>query len=304
MLKILKLFVRFFTVEPARKILALILAFGLWLFVAIDGTYNYEREISINYKNLPDTYIITDSIPRLRVSFNGKGRFLFGIWIKPPVAECNLSEVVPGKNVISTKDFVVPVKDVSINYGLRFVNVEVDEKITKPVKLSIPLKGALKGGFSIAAIELLDTILVTGQRKILQKLNEVKVESLDVKNQSATFERTLKFEPISGLVRFSSEDVSVRVLIDSSARKLFMNVSLSVVRNSGQRTWISVQEIDTVIVLGARSRLNDLKKEDVSARIKTTDLVNGEYFLSPEIVLPEFMTPVHISPQRLRVLVY
>ncbi|MEO0206193.1 MAG: hypothetical protein ABIL22_05920, partial [candidate division WOR-3 bacterium] len=129
MLKILKSIVRFFTVEPARKILALLFAFGLWLFVAIDGTYNLEREIMISYTNLPDNYIVTDSLTKVRISFNGKGKALFGIWVNPPRVECNLSDVVPGKNVIFTKDFVVPLKDVLINYGVKFVNVEIDEKI-------------------------------------------------------------------------------------------------------------------------------------------------------------------------------
>ncbi|MEO0155985.1 MAG: hypothetical protein ABIL07_02605, partial [candidate division WOR-3 bacterium] len=80
MQNVLKKVVNFFIVDPPRKILALILSFGLWLFVAIDGTYTYEREIPVVYTNLSDNYIITESVPKLKVSFNGKGKNLFGIW--------------------------------------------------------------------------------------------------------------------------------------------------------------------------------------------------------------------------------
>jgi len=304
MLKILKTIARFFTIEPARKILALILAFGLWIFVAIDGTYNYDKEIVVSYTNLPDAYIITDSVVKLKVSFNGKGKTLMGIWSSSPKALCNLSEVVPGKNVISTKDCVVPVKDVVINYGTKYINVEIDEKITKPIKPSISVKGGLKNGFSISAIEILDTISITGPKKILQRLNEVNTESLDVKNQSSTFEKKLKIESVSGQIKFSKDNITVKVVIDSSSQGVFTDLVINIVKNSGQGVRILTPSIDTLIVSGAQSRINNLHKEELVVRLKTTDLVPGEYYLSPEIVLPDFLIPVYIKPQRLKVLVY
>ncbi|MGB9720063.1 MAG: CdaR family protein [bacterium] len=304
MLKILKSILGFFTLEPARKILALLFAFGLWLFVAIDGRYSYEREILVKYTSLPEAYIITDSLTKLKISFSGKGKALFGIWANPPEAECNLSEVVPGKNVISTKDLAMPLEDVLVNYGAKFINVEVDEKVSKTVKPLIPIKGVLKNGFSISTIESLDTIQITGPKKILQKLNEVSVESLDVKNQSATFEKTLKLDPVSSLIKFSTENLRVRVVIDTSDQRIFTNVPVNILKNAGQKIWISNQSIDTLIVQGARSQVSGLIKENIGLRIKTTDLVGGEYDLSPEIILPEFLSSVYIKPQRIKVVVY
>ncbi len=304
MLKILNSIVRFFTSDLARKILALLFAFGLWLFVAIDGTYNFEREIMISYTNLPDNYIVTDSLARLKISFTGKGRALFGIWVNPPKAKCNLAEVVPGKNVISTKDFVIPLEDVLANYGAKFINVEVDDKISKTVKPLISVKGSLKDGFSLSTIEILDTIIATGPKKILQKLNEVGVESLDVKNQSASFEKNLRLDPVSSLVKLSSENVRVKVVIDTADQKIFTTVPLDILKNAGQKVWISNQFVDTLIVQGARNVVSGLIKQNIGLRINTTDLVSGEYYLSPEIILPEFLTSLYIRPQRIKVIVY
>ncbi len=304
MFKILSAVAKFFTIEPARKMLALVFAFGLWLFVAIDGTYNYEREILVEYVNLPEKYMIVDSVVRLRTTFSGKGKALFGIWTARPSVVCNLAEVVPGKNVISTRDLVLPVKEVTATFGPRYINIEVDERMTKTVRPLIPLRGVLKNGMSIVAIEVLDTLVATGPKSMMQKLTEFTTESLDVRNNSVTFEKKLKMESVAPLIKFSSENIRVRVIVDSTGSRVFNEISVVVVKNPGQRIKSAPLYIDTLVIAGARSRISALGRQEIIARIRTTDLVPGEYYLSPEIVLPEFLTTVSFKPQRFRVFVY
>ncbi len=304
MQNILKKSVNFFIVEPARKILALILAFGLWLFVAIEGTYTYEREIPVIYTNLSDNYIITESVTKLKVTFNGKGKYLFGIWASPPKVICDLADVVPGRNVISTKDLTIPIKDLVVNYSARFINVDVDEKVTKVVKPFIPLKGHSKNGWVISRIEFLDTLNISGAKKILQKLKGVVTESLNISNKSATFEKSLKIEPVSEPIELSHSNIRIRVVIDSLSLRTFTEMSVVVLKNPGQRVRIMNTVIDTLIVSGARDGLDKLSKEDIIVRIKVSDLVPGEYFLSPEIIMPEFISLVYSKPQVIKVVIY
>lgn len=304
MLKILKAILHFFTVEPARKILAVIFAFGLWLFVVIEGTYSYEKEIKVIFTNLPDPYIATNLIDKIKVTFNGKGKALMGLWLSPPRAICDLADVVPGKNVISTKNFEVPVKDILVDYEVKYINVEVDEKMTKIMKPLIPIRGSLKNGYSISTIEVLDTLSATGPKKILQGLNWVNTESLDVKNQSATFEKRLKVETISEFVKFSKDNILVKVIVDTTEQRLFTGIPVNVLKNPGQVVKVFAPYIDTIIVSGAQNRINSITKDIIAVRVKTTDLVSGEYYLTPEITLPDFFTPLYYQPQRLKVLVY
>lgn len=304
MLKILKAILHFFTVEPARKILAVIFAFGLWLFVVIEGTYSYEKEIKVIFTNLPDPYIATNLIDKIKVTFNGKGKALMGLWLSPPRAICELTDVVPGKNVISTKNFEVPVKDILVNYEVKYINIEVDEKMTKIIKPLIPIRGSLKNDYSISTIEVLDTLSATGPKKILQDLNMVNTESLDVKNQSATFEKKLKVETISEFVKFSKDNILVKVIVDTTEQRLFTGIPVNVLKNPGQVVKVFDPYIDTIIVSGAQNRINSITKDLIAVRVKTTDLVSGEYYLTPEITLPDFFMPVYYQPQRVKVLVH
>jgi|UniRef100_A0A7V3RGD2 YbbR domain-containing protein len=304
MQKFLKVILGFFTIEPARKILALILAFGLWLFVAIDNTYNYEMEIPVIYVNLPDRYTIVDSVAKLRVLFSGKGRNLINIWATPPRAICSLEEVVPGKNVIATKDLQIEVKDVTVNFYAKFINIEIDDKITKIVRPVIPIKGSPKDGFAISHIDVPDTILATGAKRFLQKLSRVLTESLDVKNQTTSFEKILKIESLPECIKLSRKDLKVKVFIDSLSQKAFTDLPILIIKNPGQRVRISSSTIDSLVITGAKSRLDELQKEKILVQIKVGDLVPGDYYLVPEIILPDFLSPVYTMPQRLQVQVY
>ncbi len=304
MFKVLSAVAKFFTIEPARKILALIFAFALWLFVAIDGIYNYEREIPVQYTNLSDKYMLVDSVPKLKVIFNGKGKVLINVWAYRPRAICSLAEVVPGKNVISTKDLIIPVKDVNVNFEAKYINVEVDERIAKVIHPVIPIKGTPRSGLSIAAVETQDTLVVTGPKVILQKLSEFTTESLDVTNHSVTFEKKIRMESAGELIKFSPENIRVKIVIDSTDRRVFNDILVAVVKNIGQNVRGLSLHIDTIVVAGARSVLSNLNKQNIIARIRTTDLVPGEYYLSPEIILPDFLTVLYYTPQRFRVFVY
>jgi len=304
MQKVLKSVINFFVVDPVRKFLALIMAFGLWLFVAVEGVYNYEREIPISYINLSDYYVITESGTKLQVTFNGKGKNLFGIWASPPRIICDLTEVVPGRNVISTRDLKIPVKDLNVNFSSKFITVDIDEKAVKFVKPLIPIKGSPKNGYAISTIEILDSILATGAKKTLQRLNEIVAETLNVNNKSATFETSLRIESVLEPVKFSKEIIRLRVVIDSSVQKTFTEIGINILKNAGQKVKIDNYKIDTLIISGAHNRLDKMVRDDIIVRIRVSDLVYGEYFLSPEIIMPEFVSLVYSKPQVIKVYIY
>ncbi|MEO0190230.1 MAG: hypothetical protein ABIL18_04535, partial [candidate division WOR-3 bacterium] len=254
--------------------------------------------------NLPDKYIITDSLAKLKVIFKGKGKNLFGIWASPPKAFCNLAEVVQGKNLISVRDLIIPVTDVTIDYKVKFINVEIDEKTSKYFKAIVPVKGSPKPGYAIASIEVYDTVIATGAKKFLQNLNEIYTESLDVKNQALTFERNISVKQISEPIIISPENIRIKVVIDSSSQKVFTDLRINVLKNAKQTVRIKNSTIDTLVVVGARSRLDKLHKEEINARVEVTDLVPGEYLLPVDVLLPDFCNVVNVKPQRVQIVVY
>ena len=293
--------------NPIRKIFAIIFAFGLWTFVAIDNIYQYDKVIKVIYTNLSESFIIVDSISTIDVKFTGRGGPLFSIWIAPPKAQCDLRKSESGKNQISVKDLIVPTGfgQVLISYPYtKSIDVTIDEKITKTIKVTVPTKGSAKEGYSISDIFILDTVNVTGPKEIIRDLRELMTESLSVKNRTSSFEKKLKILNPSPFLSISHKQILAKVDFETTIEHLFINVPLKLIYSPNQRVSSERISLDTLVVKGPKSAIARLQKRDIEVRIKVTKLTPGDYDLAAEIILPDYIKPVYSKPKKFKVKIY
>lgn len=304
MQEVLKKILNFFTIDPIRKILALIFAFGLWLFVAIDTDYHYSRDIGINYTNLSEEYVLVESVSQVKVTFSGKGRSLFSIWASPPKVTCSLRDATLGENDISIGKLVVPVSDVNITYDVKSIKVVIDEKIEKEMAVFVPIKGALKDGFSLSEIQILDTVTATGPKTVLRDYDKIEAESLDLKNHNATFERSLRVYSKSSLVFLSHNSVRIMVVVDTTKEKLFTSLPVNILGGKKRMVAPSLLILDTLTIAGPGKKIEEVRAEDISIRINISNLPPGEYNLPAEVILPDYLRPVYSVPKRFKIKIY
>lgn len=292
--------------DPIRKIFAIIFAFGLWFFVAIDNNYQYEKEIKIVYTDLPESLIIVDSVPKINITLTGRGGSLLNIWAAPPTPRCNLSKSKIGENKIPVKKIVIPIgfSDVKIDYNTPSISIKIDKKISKKMKINVPIKDSLKEGYSISKINIFDTITVIGPREILQNLNEIATETLNIRNKSSTFTKELKIAKISSLFQMSKDRVQIQVKVDVTVKKLFTNIPLKLIFTPNQRVSSEKIFLDTLIVSGSRNIMEKLRKRDLSVKIKLTEFSAGEYNLPASIILPDHIKPVYSNPKKFKIKIY
>lgn len=289
--------------NPIRKILAVIFAFGLWFFVALDKNYIYEKYIEIIYINLADSLMIVDAAPRINVSFIGRGGSLLSTWAAPPKAHCDLENKRTGTSTIPTKELLIPVgfPDLRLAYITPSITVTIDKRITKIIKVSVPFKGELKQGYSISDIVVLDTVSVTGPRNSLLDQKEVLTETLDVKNKRSSFLTKARIAETSELFEFSIENIHVEVKIDTTVERLFTNIPLTLLFTPEQRVSSEKIGLDTLIVQGPSKRMNSLKKKDITVKIRLTKLPAGEHDLPATIILPQYIKPVNSVPKKFKI---
>lgn len=298
--------VNFIIKDPIRKIFAIIFAFGLWFFVAINNNYQYTKDIKILYTNLPESLIIVDSVPNINIILTGRGRSLLNIWATLPKAHCNLGKIELGINEIPVKKIIIPIgfSDVRVVYNIPSITIKIDKKMSRKMKISVPIKGSLKDGYSISDIIVFDTINVTGPKEFLQNLNEVATETLNLKNKTSTFTKELKITEISPLFQISKNMVRVQVEVDATTEKLITNIPLKLIFTPSQRVSSKKIFLDTLIVKGSGNRIRKLKKKDISVKIKLTELSPGEYDLPASITLPDYIKPVYSNPKRFKIKIY
>ena len=302
-----KLILQFMIRDPIRKIFAIIFAFGLWFYVAIDKNYQYAKEIQMLYINLPESLTIVNSVSSIDVAFKGRGGSLLSIWAAPPKAQCDLSNSRTGKIIIPVKELTIPVSfgDVSISYvNLASVNLTLDKKIAKRIDLAVPIKDSLRGGYSISNVLVLDTIIVTGPKEILDNLRELMTESISVRTLTSPIRRNVKILNPSPLLKLSKDRVSVKIESDTTIEKLFTNIFLKLTYAPNQRIGSEKMIVDTLIVRGPKSKIEKLEKKNIEVMIMLTDLSPGDYNLPAKISLPEYIKPVYSKPRKFRIKIY
>jgi YbbR domain-containing protein len=302
----LKRLLLFIIRDPIRKIFAIIFAFGLWLFVVVDNDYRYERNLKIIYSGLADSLIVTDSMTEINVEFNGRGRNLFTIWLLRPKVLCNLADAHRGENKIPIRNLFIPLtfSDVVINYGLKSLDIKVDEKIDKEIKLSVPFRGTPKKGFTLSKIVSPSSVHMTGPRELLRVLTELTADSVNLDNVNLTFEKPLSIITPSPLIKVASAPAMIRVETDSAVQKFMTDLPIKVINPAGKRVSLDRPAVDTLIIEGPKSEITRLARSDIEIRIRISDRKPGYYLLPAEVILPDYFRPVYSSPKKFGIRIY
>ncbi|HEX7318859.1 MAG TPA: CdaR family protein [bacterium] len=292
--------------DPIRKIFAIVFAFGLWLFVAVEGTYTDRRDVKIAFIGLPESLTVTDAPLEIPVTFTGKGRSLLGFWLLPPTVIATVTDAKTGSVKITSKDLAIPSnpQDVSVQYDIKTMDLRIDEKVKQTVPVTIPMKGSPPERYAIGMITISDTVLATGPKGYLRGLADVATESLDVHNRTASFYQKLKLRAPAGSIRFNQDYVTAMIEIDTVSRRLLTNLPVKIISKQNQTVSAAALYLDTLIVAGANSRISKLKKTDIDIMIRLSDLKTGEYSLPAEIISPAYVKPVHSSPKKFKIKIY
>jgi YbbR domain-containing protein len=172
------------------------------------------------------------------------------------------------------------------------------------MKIIVPIKGAVKEGYSISVVSLLDTVTVIGPKEIIGGLRELMTESLDVKNRTSTFKKDLKIINPSPLIRIIKENVSVEIAFETTVEKLFTNIPLKLIYSPNQKVNSEKIALDSLMVKGPKSKMGRLEKKDIEVRIKLTKLPPGDYELAAGLVLPDYIKLVYSKPRKFKVKIY
>jgi YbbR domain-containing protein len=293
--------------NPIRKIFAIIFAFGLWFYVSIDKNYNYQRPIEIEYVNISNSLIMTDSVPSIDVRFTGRGGTLFSIWAAPPKAQCDLGDGKLGKNTIAVRDLTIPAGFgfISISYPTtKTIDIVLDKKITKDMQVTVPIKKMEKGDYAVSAVTALDTVVVIGPQEIINSMTELVTESLDVKVRETSFTKEVNVINPSPLLQLSQKTIVVKVEFEPAAEKSFTNIPLKLIYSPNQKVSSDKITLDTLVVRGPQSRMTTLGEQDIEVRITLTKLSPGNYELPAQVMLPDYIRPTYARPQKFKVRIY
>jgi YbbR domain-containing protein len=290
------------------KLVSLLLGFSLWYAVAREQEAEFSLSIPVELRDLPEGLeVIEESVQQVEVRLRGPAEILRRLTPQDVNVGVELGDAEPGERLA----YLTP-REVAAPFGARVMRVTptsvriiLDRTVERTVEVIPRVVGSPAEGFELHHIDLSpQRIDVVGPASHVSGLEQVTTEPVSVDGLR---------EPYSRLVRVELDPL-VRV-----ERELNVSLALDVREELGRReiSGVAVRGIPEdraarftpgavkVRVEGPKSLVEQLRAEDVLARVQLQDLATGRYEVAPTIVISSpaasAIQVLSIEPQQIRV---
>ena len=297
-------FIRFLFGDIGLKILALLIAAFIWFVAVLNREYVTSYRVPVSLDNIETRKIISEFETRhAEVAIAGKGSDLVTLRLRTPKFSLTVPEGRAGvmELRLNAADLELPAGLSVRSITPEFVELRLNEVGTRSVAVDVPTRGRPAEGLTIAAVRPVTRVELVGPRDEVRLYARVYTESLDLGRVRATDTLTLRVQPPDA-EGFSTdpETVSVVVEVEKEAARIFLGIRILMDAPAGREATVE-PEVAQIVVAGPTSLLDELKPEQVQARVETAGLEPGEHELAAEISLPPEFHLVRCEPARFRV---
>jgi len=190
------------------KLASLFLAFLLYAHVVTDQPRESTVQIPVTLLGLPDSLAVTGKLPEhVGVKIRGRWKDLIRLGLTSPYLPVDLGNVRPGsfKTTITADDVAeraIPPElskslDVAEIYEPRTIDIEIEAKATKRVRVAPLLVGVPPRGFALAGpvVATPDSVVVQGAASVVAALDSVCTLPVDITEEREKIQRQVEIDP-------------------------------------------------------------------------------------------------------------
>lgn len=290
---------RFIFADIPQKVIALFIAVFLWFTAALDRSYVTSFSVPVTMGEVTTSKIITGFETRAAtVTVEGKGRDLVGLRLRNPSFRLNIPELRAGAHRfgLDPASLNLPKTLTLRAIAPESVELRLSEVDKRTVTVQIPIKGQPAKGLTVTASSAATEAILVGPQEDISMFAAVVTESVDLARFRQSETLLLRVVPPSedGFT-VEPESVKVFVAVDREAARIFPSIPVRAVAPTSRSVTVTPKEAQ-IAVAGPAGRLDDLKPEDIVARIKVANLEPGQRRLPAEIVLPSGFHLVRCVP--------
>ncbi|MEO0085668.1 MAG: hypothetical protein ABIK37_03460 [candidate division WOR-3 bacterium] len=283
------------------KILALVLAVLLWVYAALDRSYDVTVTVPVvAVRRQSGEAVVTDvDVRSAEVTLTGKGRDLLRVRAKQLGFRPSVPEGRTGTRQVklAAADLKLPSGVIARAIEPEQVELKLSPAMSRTVNVLVPTRGQVGSGMTVVGLTPLTTVTIVGPAEALGLFSSVATETLNL--STVARDCTLRLglaQPVEPGVSLDPDTVAVEVRLAREGAKIFLGVPVKVVAPPTIQVELDPEEAQ-IAVAGPAAKLDSLTKEQVSARIKIAGLKPGEHRLAAEIVLPPGFRLVKCEPQ-------
>lgn len=288
------------------KLLAVMIAFLLWFYIVSQKSVQFTVIAPVKYQNIPESLSIVhsqDEVKFVKLILHGPKNVSPGQNIINTDVTINLVNAAAGSNTIKifSNSIIIPddFKLVSINPDE--VNVQLDRKMTKRVKILPEITGELPPKFEFEKISVdPEFVNLIGPEKILRKINNIKTEPVSIDELLKNPRIELKLQKPDNSLRIieSVENVIVEIkiaeqMIEKQIDNIKINFNIDTQLQYPPNQIRLSDDFLAATVKGPVSIIENLNNQNINVVVQ---IKKNKNVLVPEFSLPANVELITFSP--------
>ena len=289
------------------RLISLLLAIGLWIFVNAGQRGSLESfNVPVSYRNLPPHMVITSHPPQsVKIEVTGPRTLLSLIDPGRLTLRLDLTGVSIGQMAlrVNPEAFNVPRQTTVVGVVPSQIVLDVDQITTRDVPIRVTLSGMPASGYRVSGTDVDPRVTtVRGPSRDLAHLDDVETEPIEVIDATSNLDRRVDLTMPFGRARLDPSEATVSVSIGPIIREKEFRAVPIAVHNNDFPFRLEPAHVN-VTVRGPELMLAKLNLRD-AAYIDADGMVPGDYDSAIQVTLPDGIELVHQSAMRVRLRLY
>ncbi len=288
------------------RIISLLLAIGLWIFVNAGQHSSVESfNIPVSYRGLPPGFVITNEHPDfVKIQLSGPQTLLSLVDPSRLTLKLDLSGVGVGQASfkIGLDSFNVPRGTAVTSISPSQIVLDIDKIIIRYLPVHVVTVGAPADGYRVASVEASPAqIQARAPSRQIANLAMIDTEAVDVGGLAADTQRAAAVTTPGGMVRLEPSEVMIKIdIAPVIATKQFHGVPVTV-RDIAYQSTLQPSRINLQL-RGAKLQLNKLDLSN-AVYVDGDGLEPGTYNTPVEVQLPQGVELLRLWPDKVRITV-
>jgi YbbR domain-containing protein len=293
--------------NPGLKVISVLIALGLWMFVNAGQRGAVEAlQIPISYRSLPTGLVIINRPPDfVKIEVAGPRTLLSLLDPERLTLKLDLAGVPTGRSdfKINPAMFNVPRQTSVTRITPDEVQLDIDRVVSREIPVHMVFAGKVADGYQINGVQVTpSTIAVSGPSRFVMPLTEADTDPLDIKGASADLQRSVGLTSPNRDVHLSAYRVVAKVDIgEIIANREFKGVAVQV-RDTDHKYRLDPAKA-TITLRGPVLKLEGLDPTGI-VYVDAKGGVPGSHDMPIQVDLPDGMQLVKQVPEKVRIRIY
>ncbi|HLX05785.1 MAG TPA: CdaR family protein [Candidatus Binatus sp.] len=288
------------------RVLAVVLAIGLWIFVNAGERGSVESlTVPISYASLPPGMVIVNNPPtQVKIEVTGPRTLLSLLDPERLTLKIDMRSLAAGQSEfkIYPSMFNVGRNTTVTSISPDSLSLDIDRLVTRDVPVHLAVEDRVAPGYTISSVDITpQNVTVVGPSRYVAPLTSVNTEPFDLKGLTSDTKRSVEIMPPDPSLGLSTGHVDARVNVTQAITDREFRSEVEV-KDSDFKYRVEPKQV-LLTIRGPAVKLAGLAPKGL-AYVDADGLAPGSHELPLQVTVPDGMQLMRQSPDKVRIRMY